>query len=136
MKTFYRRICFTIATGVTAALVLGCGSSSSTGPENTDAPSAFGIYGKTEDVTVAPTVSTSQISIAGSSFSVTGDVKASDVVSVTNHDSFKHTVTADDGAFDVEVIGGTTESLPALTPGVYSFHCKIHSSMKGSLTVV
>ncbi|MEO8162700.1 MAG: cupredoxin domain-containing protein [Ilumatobacteraceae bacterium] len=136
MKTFHRRICLTIATGLTAALLLGCGSSSSNGSENTDAPSGVGIYGKTEDVTVAPTASTSQISIEGSSFSVTGDVKSSDVVSITNHDSFKHTVTADDGAFDVEVSGGTTESLPALTPGVYSFHCKIHSSMKGSLTVV
>lgn len=121
--------------GMAAALLLGCGSSSSNGSESTDAPSAFGIYGKTEDATVAPTDTTSQITIEGSSFSVTGDVRSADIVSVTNRDSFKHTVTADNGAFDVEVNGGATESLPALTPGMYSFHCEIHPSMQGSLTI-
>ena len=136
MKTLHRPICFIIASGVTSALLLGCGSSSSTESDDTDAPSAFGIYGKTEDITVSPTDTTSQIIIEGSKFSVTGDVTSSDAVSVTNGDSFKHTVTADDGAFDVEVSGGETKSLPALTPGNYSFHCRIHPSMQATLTVV
>lgn len=136
MKTFGRRTCIIIAIGVTSALLLGCGSSSSSESESTDAPSAYGIYGKTEDVTIAPTDTASQIKIEGSSFSVTGNVNSSDVVSVTNRDSFKHTVTADDGAFDIEVNGGATESLPALNPGMYSFHCKIHTTMQGTLTVV
>ena len=73
--------------------------------------------------------------IAGSAFTVSGDVKSADAVSVANHDSFKHTVTSDEGVFDVTVEGGATESLPSLNPGVYAFHCKIHTSMLGTLTV-
>ncbi len=120
MKTLHRPIWFIIATGVTSALLLGCGSSSSSGSESTDAPSD----------------ATSQITIEGSSFSVTGNVSNSDVLNVTNRDSFTHTVTADDGTFNVEVNGGETESLPALAPGVYSFHCEIHTAMQGTLTIV
>lgn len=124
-----------IGIGVATVLLLGCGSSSSSSSESTDAPSAFGVYGKTEDSTAEMPDSTSQIMIASSAFSVAGDVKSSDVVSVANHDSFKHTVTSDEGAFDVTVEGGATESLPSLNPGVYAFHCTIHPSMRGTLIV-
>lgn len=136
MKTLDRRSCFIIATGVTSALLLGCGSSSTSESEGTDAPSAFGIYGKTENSTAEMPDSNSQIMIASSSFTISGNVNSSDVVSVANHDSFKHTITSDDGVFDVTVESGATESLPALTPGTYAFHCKIHPSMQGTLTVV
>lgn len=124
-----------IGIGVATALLVGCGSSSSSSSENTDAPSAFGVYGKTEDSTAEMPDSTSQIMIAGSAFTVLGDVKSTEVVSVANHDSFKHTVTSDEGTFDLIVEGGATESLPPLNPGVYAFHCKIHPSMLGTLTV-
>ncbi len=121
-----------IGTGVATVLLLGCGSSSSSSSESTD---AFGVYGKTEDSTAEMPDSTSPIMIAGSAFTVSGDVQSSDVITVANHDSFKHTVTSDDGVFDVAVEGGATESLPSLNPGVYAFHCKIHTSMVGALTV-
>lgn len=124
-----------IATSVAAALLFGCGSSSSSGSENTDAATGIGGYGKTQDTTATPSNTGSQITIEGTAFSVVGDVKSTDVVSVTNNDSFKHTVTSDDGVFDVTVEGGTTVSLPTLAPGVYAFHCKIHSTMHGTLTV-
>ena len=120
---------------MSTALLFGCGSSSSSSSENTDAPSAVGAYGKTEDSTAVMPDSTSQIMIAGSAFTVSGDVKSSDAITVANHDSFKHTVTSDNGVFDVTVEGGATESLPSLSPGVYTFHCKIHTSMLGTLTV-
>jgi len=120
---------------VATAFLYGCGSSSSSSSESTDSPSAFGVYGKTEDTTAEMPDSTSQIMIAGSAFTVSGDVKSTDVVSVANHDSFKHTVTSDEGVFDVNVEGGATESLPSLSPGVYAFYCKIHTSMLGTLTV-
>jgi len=124
-----------IATSVATALLFGCGSSSSSGSTNTDAASGYGIYGKTQDTTATPSSTGSQITIEGAAFTVTGDVKSTDVVSVTNNDSFKHTVTSDDGVFDVTVEGGATVSLPSLSPGVYAFHCKIHSTMHGTLTV-
>jgi plastocyanin len=48
-----------------------------------------------------------------------------------------HTVTSDDGkSFDVTVNPGKTATFTApSSPGTYKFHCKIHSSMHGTLTV-
>lgn len=136
MKIFHPRISVVIAMGVATALLFGCGSSSSSGSASTDAGSGYGKYGKTQDSAPAPTDATSQITIEGAAFTVLGDVKSTDVVSVTNHDSFKHTVTSDDGVFDVAIEGGATASLPSLSSGVYAFHCKIHTSMHGTLTVI
>ena len=56
-------------------------------------------------------------------------------ISITNDDSANHTVTADDGAFDLEAPAGETVELVAPGPGTYPYHCSIHSSMTGSLTV-
>lgn len=119
MKRLPRIARVTIPIVAAATFLIGCGSSSSS----------------STDSTAEMPDSTSQIMIAGSAFTVAGDVKSMDAVSVANHDSFKHTVTSDDGVFDVTVEGGATESLPSLSPGVYAFHCKIHTSMLGTLTV-
>ena len=88
------------------------------------------------DSTVATSTAASRIVIEGSAFFVSGNVKNSDALIVTNRDGFTHTVTSDDGVFDVTVNGGKTKSMPSLKPGTYAFHCKIHPSMKGTLTVV
>lgn len=86
--------------------------------------------------TTIPAVTTaSQISIKNLTFTVAGNVKSTDVLSVTNRDGFTHTVTSDSGAFDVTVEGGTKEKLPSLSPGTYAFHCNIHTSMHGTLVV-
>lgn len=135
MKISQHRTSVILATVATAAFLFGCGSSSSSSSADTQAPSAYGIYGKTEDTTIAPSNTGSQITISGAVFTVTGDVKSTDLVSVTNNDSFKHTVTSDDGVFDVTVEGGTTVNLPTLSPGTYAFHCNIHSTMHGTIVV-
>lgn len=134
MNILFRNKKIVIATCVSAALLLGCGSSSPSGAVDTDA-SRYGSYGKTEDISVPADTTTSQIVIEGSAFSIADNVMSSDALSVTNRDGFTHTVTSDDGAFDVTVAGGTTISLPSLKSGTYAFHCKIHSSMMGTLTV-
>ena len=54
-----------------------------------------------------------------------------------NGDAIDHTMTADAGraTFDTgHVVGGKT-STSRPRPGTYTFHCAIHSSMKGTLTV-
>jgi plastocyanin len=64
-------------------------------------------------------------------------VKAGEDVYLDNQDSFDHTLTADDGSFDTgHVAGGETKEFEAPDKaGTYAFHCSIHSSMTGTLTV-
>jgi plastocyanin len=67
-------------------------------------------------------------------------VKPGDTVTFSNKDNTTHTFTADAGSFDsgrlspgkssTFVVPATATSGTAIT-----FHCQIHSSMKGSLTV-
>lgn len=57
-------------------------------------------------------------------------------IRVKNLDSATHSVTADGGAFTIDVPGGTTVTFSApMTSGTYPFHCRFHISMKGSLKV-
>lgn len=58
-------------------------------------------------------------------------------VTFSNKGAAQHSVTADDGAFDTDPIKpGTTGTFTAPTePGAYAYHCKIHASMTGTLTV-
>lgn len=58
-------------------------------------------------------------------------------VDVVNGDSATHTVTSDDDLFDSgSVAGGETGTFTAPNePGEHAFHCEIHPSMTGTLTV-
>jgi plastocyanin len=58
-------------------------------------------------------------------------------VTFENEGSKTHTMTADKGEFDThEVAPGSTAPVTAPSePGEYGFHCVIHSSMTGTLTV-
>jgi plastocyanin len=77
------------------------------------------------------------ITIEGFAFSA-ATVKPGASVTIDNKDSAPHTVTADENsAFDSGSInGGASGTITAPTePGTYAFHCNIHSSMQGTLTV-
>ena len=52
-----------------------------------------------------------------------------------NDDSATHTVTALEGAFNVEVPGGETVTIDPLEPGSYDFVCNFHGGMSGTLVV-
>ena len=57
-------------------------------------------------------------------------------VTVTNEDGTTHTVTADDGSFDVEVAASASGTFTAPgEAGDYPIMCKIHPDMKGTVTV-
>jgi plastocyanin len=69
-------------------------------------------------------------------FKVTAPVKAGATVTAKNNDTVEHTVTADDGSFNVTVEPGKTATFTAPnSAGDYKFHCNIHSQMHGTLTV-
>ena len=82
------------------------------------------------------TGNSSTIVIANFSFSEIS-VKAGSTVTVSNNDTTTHTVSADDGkSFDVRVDQGKSATFTAPSAaGTYKFHCKIHSTMHGTLTV-
>ena len=75
------------------------------------------------------------IVITDFTFAVAGPVAAGSTVTVQNDDTEAHTVTADDGSFNVEIAGGGTAEFTAPAAGSYAFVCNFHANMMGSLTV-
>lgn len=75
------------------------------------------------------------ITISGMAFSAAIATPGT-TVRIVNTDAVPHTVTADDGSFDVfvEADAEVTFVAPA-TPGSYSFFCAVHPSMTGTLLV-
>lgn len=61
---------------------------------------------------------------------------AGSTLTIENTSGAPHTVTHHEGAFDVDVPAdeSATWDIPA-EPGEYGFHCNVHSSMTGTLTV-
>jgi plastocyanin len=116
--------------GLTVALLTGCGGSDGAG-----------------DTAAAPTTSSSSSSsssssaevvvhISGFAFQVPASVSPGATVSVMNMDGEAHTVTADGGDFDVQVPAGATVTFTApTTPGSYAFTCTYHANMHGVLVV-
>jgi plastocyanin len=78
--------------------------------------------------------STAAISIKNFAFTTT-PVPAGATVTVRNNDAVTHTVTSDDGKFNVTVDAGKTATFTAPAAGTYKFHCNIHNYMHGTLTV-
>ena len=66
-----------------------------------------------------------------------GDITVSvgDSVTWQNVDGTDHTVTADDGDFDEELADGDTYEETFDEAGEIAYHCEIHPSMTGTITV-
>lgn len=63
-------------------------------------------------------------------------IKAGDTVTFTNQDGVPHTATADDGSFDTgRLTRGKSASLTFSAKGSYAYHCAVHPTMKGKITV-
>jgi plastocyanin len=77
------------------------------------------------------------VSIASMAFSSSSlTVASGTTVKWTNNDAITHTVTADDGTFDSgNIAPGGTYSHTFSGVGTYAYHCSIHPSMKGKITV-
>src|SRR5438046_5889887 len=118
-KTLPRRLSILVVVAGLAGALSACSSSGSKGAADTTSPAAGG-----------------GITIANFTFSA-APVTAGSAVTVTNNDTPTHTVTSDDGtSFNVKVDPGKTATFTAPSKaGMYKFHCNIHSSMHGTLTV-
>ena len=78
------------------------------------------------------------VAISGFSFSPASiTVSAGDTITWTDSDAQAHTATADDGSFDTGTIAGSggTGSATFTTAGTFPYHCKIHPTMTGTVTV-
>ncbi len=77
-----------------------------------------------------------EIVISGFAFSEDLTVPVGTTVIVRNDDSAPHTFTADDGSFDSGSIdGGGTFEFTFTEAGTFAFHCNVHPSMTGTITV-
>ena len=124
--------------GLAAMLGLGaCGSTTSSGaygaggvttkPPTTTAPAAAGGG--------AAAGGAASATIAGYAFQVAGTPTAGTAFTVTNSDSVTHTFTSADGGVDVKVPGGGSAQVTFAKAGTFAVVCKIHGSMKASVTV-
>lgn len=81
---------------------------------------------------------TFNIVISGFAFNPSSlTINKGDIVVWTNQDSVAHTVTSDSGSelSSSQISTGTTYSHTFNTAGTYNYHCSIHTSMKGTITV-
>lgn len=66
---------------------------------------------------------------------VPADVRAGDVILWVNRDLFRHTATARDGSFNIDLAAGANGRTVARRAGVFAFFCKYHPGMTGRLAV-
>jgi plastocyanin len=60
-------------------------------------------------------------------------VRAGDVIIWVNKDMFRHTATARDRSFDVDLPPGKTARTVVRKPGPVSYYCKYHPGMTGRI---
>jgi len=132
---FLRTRSFAGAAAISLALVVAaCGSSATT------APSAAG---GSSPAAGSPAAGGSAVAIVDFAFNPTTlTVAKGTSVTWTNTGTAGHTVTADDKSFDSDtgntnatLAGGATFSHTFDTAGTFTYHCKVHSQMTGSITV-
>lgn len=107
-----------------------------TNPPADTSGSGRGDYGPSDEDTSPPAAGDNEIVISGFAFSDDITVAVGTTIVVRNDDSAGHTWTADDGSFDSGIIdGGGTFEYTFTEAGTFPFHCNVHPSMKGTVTV-
>ena len=64
-----------------------------------------------------------------------GDLRTGDIIVWENRDLFRHTATAKDGSFNVDLPAGGKGRTVLQRPGTFAFTCKFHPGMRGVLKV-
>jgi plastocyanin len=66
---------------------------------------------------------------------VPAELHVGDVIVWQNKDILRHTATARDRSFDVDLPPGTENRMPLTQAGSFAFFCKFHPGMTGTLIV-
>ncbi|MFP5335517.1 MAG: cupredoxin domain-containing protein [Actinomycetes bacterium] len=126
-----RRSLTPTASALLALLVAACGAPDDGAPGAQDGTPPAAVT-ETDEAPAEELV----ITISDFAFDVPATVPPGAEVTVVNEDSSFHTVTAADGAFDVDAPGGETVTFTAPEePGEYAFSCTPHPRMTATLTV-
>jgi len=78
---------------------------------------------------------TYEVTIAKMQFGAVPALHAGDVVTWRNDDIFRHTATARDGSFDIDLPPKTRRSMTVKQAGHVDFYCRFHPMMTGTLDV-
>jgi len=62
-------------------------------------------------------------------------LKRGDRIRWINHDLFRHSVTARDGSFDLDLPAGKSGTIVLKQPGTIRYFCRFHPGMMGSLMI-
>lgn len=125
------------AAGFVLVVATACGGSGATqAPPATSAPQATQAATGAAVTCSQNLAAGQQVAISGNSFQPgTLSVSGGTSVSWTNADQVNHTVTFDAGPDCGQVSTGQSVTAQFPGPGSYAYHCKIHPSMKGTVTV-
>jgi len=63
------------------------------------------------------------------------ELQVDDIIEWRNSDIFRHTATASDGSFDIDLLPGAKGQTVLKRPGVIDYTCRFHPGMKGRLEV-
>jgi plastocyanin len=122
--------------GITALVLAACSSAANTAVP-TAAATAGGASGSAAASAAPAGAAAGAVTIKNFSFNPGNlSVSVGQTVTWTNSDTTDHTVTADDSSFDSgHVATGTTFQQTFTKAGTFTYHCKIHPSMKATITV-
>jgi plastocyanin len=129
-----RRTLRGIAVLATTIVLAACGGGgSTTAPGATTGPVATTGAAPCTESTAATVVATT---VAGNTWSPVS-AAVGDVITWTNNDAVPHAVALDDGSCSMagNIPGGGTRSLVFSVAGSFPFHCSVHPSMKGTITI-
>jgi plastocyanin len=115
------------------ALAYACGGSSYNPNTPTTPTPASGSGSASADVTITIVGMNGSLSFSPNP----AIVKVGQTVSWKNADTLTHTATADGGAFNTNGVGTGSTSAPITmaAAGSFAYHCTVHPSMVGTLTV-
>jgi plastocyanin len=129
-----RRVSLIVASLLTGAALAACsGSTASPSAAASAAPSAAPSAAAS---TPSGEAAASAVAIKDFAFAPADlTVKTGTTVTWTNQDGATHTVTFDSGPTSDNLGNGATYQQTFGTAGTFPYHCRIHSSMKGTVTV-
>jgi plastocyanin len=125
-----------LATALALAACSGGGTTSTQAPAGgTQAPA--GTTAASAPCTDSTGTTVVAVGVANMEWQQPINAKVGDVITWTNGDTVPHKVALDDGscAMSDNIPGGGSKSLVFSVAGTFPFHCSVHPSMKGTITI-